>query len=170
MTTPLLCKWDGEQFIPLPYFAKRAAREFVVGETYNMAELQLRSMNSHRHFFACVNEAWNNLPDEEQERFPTPDDLRKWALTFTSHCDVKHYQAGSNQEALRVARVLRESHDYCRVEVNGRLVNYYVPHSQSLKNMGARTFQVSKDAVFDVLARKLSVTVEELEEAGRRAA
>jgi hypothetical protein len=168
--SPFLARWDGEQFVPLPFFKKRLARELKAGIVIDLVETNARSVVSHRHYFACINEAWNNLPEAEQEHFPTPDELRKWCLTYTSFCDVKHYQAGSNAEALRLARILKETQDYCRTEIDGRTVRCFTPHSQSYGKMNNRTFQASKDAVFDVLARKLSVTVEELEEAGRRAA
>src|SRR5262245_7714135 len=171
MGAPIMYRWDGEAMHPLPYFRKRAVAEFKAGESYTLAENEQRSMNSHRHFFATVNEAWMNLNERDAELFPSADHLRKWCLTYTPFCDVHHYHAASKAEALRVAKFLSSSSDYSRVEIEGSIVRHYVPHSQALAAMpNNRTFQLSKNAVLDVLAKKLGVTVERLEEAGRRAA
>src|SRR5262245_50682932 len=171
MGAPMMFRWDGEAMQPLPYFRKRAVAEFKAGESYTLAENEQRSMNSHRHFFATITEAWNNLREDEADQFPSPDHLRKWALTYTPFCDVHHYHAASRAEALRVAKFLSSSSDYSRVEIENNIVRHYVPHSQALAAMpNNRTFQLSKSAVLDVLAKKLGVSVERLEEAGRRAA
>src|SRR5215831_7538972 len=171
MSSPLMCKWTGETLEPLAYFRKIASSQFKPGETYRIVEVESRSWNSHRHFFACINEAWRNLQEDDSDRFPSPDHLRKWALTFTEFCIVREYGAASRAEALRVASHLRKGEIYKRVEIDGTIVREFTPMSQALAAMpNNRVFQRSKDAVLDVLARRLGVTIEELEEAGRKAA
>jgi len=171
MSPPLMYKWDGEAMRPLPYFRKQAVAAFKDGECYRLAETGLRSMQSHKHFFACMHEAWSNLREDQADQFPSADHLRKWALTFTQFCDVHTYQASSNAEALRVGKFISSGEQYSRVEIDGKRVVHYVPHSQAVAAMpDNRTFQASKSAVLDVLARKLGVTVQQIEAAARRAA
>ena len=171
MSPPLMYKWDGEVMRPLPYFRKQAVAAFKEGDTYRLAETGLRSMQSHRHFFACVYEAWANLREDQAEHFPSADHLRKWALTFTQFCDVHTYHAASKAEAMRVMTFLAGGDTYSRIEIDGTTVTHYVPHSQAVAAMpDNRTFQASKSAVLDVLALKLGVSVEQIEAAARRAA
>jgi len=166
----MIYAWDGEAMTPLPYFRKQADKVFIVGKAYRLAEVEPRSMQSHRHFFACINEAWANLPEEYADRFRTPDELRKWALTFTEYRDVREYQAKSHNEALRIAKFLTDGPDYVRVEVDGASVTEYRPRSQAVANMDSREFGRSKQQVLDVLAEKIGVTVEELQSNAGRAA
>jgi hypothetical protein len=171
MSAPMMYRWDGEAMQLLPYFQKQADKVFTIGETYRLSEVESRSMRSHRHFFACINEAWNNLDEEDTDRFPSPDHLRKWALTYTPFCTVRQYDAASNAEAIRLRHFLRSGDDFVRVEVDGKTVREFKPHSQAVAAMpNNKTFQASKDAVLDILARKLGITTDALEEAGRRAA
>lgn len=166
-------RWTGEVLEPLGYFRQMAAAEFKPGETYRLVEVETRSMNSHKHFFACINEAWRNLREDEEQRnlFPSPEHLRKWALTYTPFCDVHEYRASSQAEAQRVARFLASESEYSRVEIRNAVVRHFKPLSQALQAMpNNKIFQQSKTAVLDVLARKLGVTVENLVEAGKRAA
>jgi len=173
MRVPLMLRWDGEAFTPLPYFRKVAADSFKSGETYRLVEVESRSWNSHKHFFACINQAWKNLREQEIDDFPSPDHLRKWALTFTEFCTVRQFDVKSSAELVRLVNNLRKTPDYVRiaVDISTKVVREFRPLSQSLPAMpNNRTFQRSKDQVLDVLARKLGVTVEELEDAARRAA
>ena len=171
MSSPLLCKWTGEALEPHGYFRKIAAAQFKLGETYRIVEVESRSWNSHRHFFACINEAWRNLSENDTDHFPSPDHLRKWALTYTPFCTVREFHATTFAEAVRVARYLTRSENYKRVQIDELIVREFTPLSQALSAMpNNRTFQKSKSAVLDVLARRLGISVEELEDAGRRAA
>jgi|SRR5215831_20560315 len=170
MSAPLLAKWDGEVFRPMPYFRRQVVEQFKPGEIYRLIEHGDRSAESHRHFFACVHEAWNNLREDDADRFPSADHLRKWALTFTPFCDIRSYRAASHSEALRVAKMMTEGEQYVRCEVEDKQVTIYTPHSQAYASMNNRAFQQSKSAVLDVLARKLGVSVQSIEAAARRAA
>src|SRR5262249_39846542 len=123
------------------------------------------------HYFACIHEAWRNLREQEIDDFPSADHLRKWALTFTEFCTTRQFDVTSNGELARLVTSLRRSSEYVRVaiDLDRKVVREFRPLSQSLAAMpNNKTFQRSKDAVLDVLARKLGITVEELEEAGRR--
>jgi len=148
MSAPLIYVWNGSAMEPLRFFREQAAKQFKVGTAYRLVETERRSMESHRHFFACLNAAWANLPEDVADFFRTPDELRKWALTHT--------------EALRVAQFLGDGPDYSRVAVDGRTVTQFKPLSQAWSQMDSREFQKSKQAVLDVLAEKIGVNVEEL--------
>ena len=62
MARALPLRFDGEAFWPLPAFARIAAERYGAGEVVAMAPAEDRSSASHRHYFACVREAWVNLP------------------------------------------------------------------------------------------------------------
>jgi len=80
MTTPVLFSWDGEAMQPLgERMAKLCDEQFVIGMRYRLVEYEDRSSKSHNHYFASLAEAWNNLPEDMAERFPSPEHLRKYS-------------------------------------------------------------------------------------------
>ena len=166
MSAPLLYVWNGEGFEPTPYYRRVAERQFQLGRVYRLEQVEARSWDSHKHYFAVLHEAWQNLP-EDGPQFQSPEELRAWALTHTAFRDTREYRAANRQEALRVAKYLREGHDYSRIEFDAddpRIVRQYIPRSQAVSAMSGREFQLSKEAVLDVLAAKLGVTVEDLKQ------
>jgi hypothetical protein len=170
MSGPMLFTWNGHAMEPLSYFARAALERFKVGLVYRMEIIEQRSANSHKHLFACIGEAFRNLPEGQEDRWSDPDHLRLWALTFTSFRETRTFTASSHAEARRLAKFLASDSDYCRVEISGRTVIQHKPMSQSYASMNRRQFQQSKDEVLDVLARKVGVTVEDLEANAGRAA
>ena len=46
-----------------------------------------RSLPHHNLFFAKVKKLWENLPESEEERFPTAERLRKYLLVRAGHCE-----------------------------------------------------------------------------------
>lgn len=169
---PVAYRWDGEVMRPVtPYHLDLARELFEPGRTYDLAEFGSRSVNSHRHFFAVLRTAWENLSEADADRFPTPEHLRKWALTYTPFCSVRSYEASSAKEALRVAEFLEKDAQFARVEIEGKIVRHFVPASQAVAAMPAnKIFMASKRAVLIVLAQKLGVDVDALEDAARTAA
>lgn len=167
---PILCAWDGEAFVPLPRFARLADKGYVVGETYPLVVHEDRSQASHRQYFAAVHDAWQNLPEDAAERFPTSEHLRKYALIKAGFRDERSVACSSKAEAQRVAAFIRPMDDFAVVTVSGPLVTVYTAKSQSYRAMGKEDFQRSKEAVLDVLAGMVGVTPGALErEAGRAA-
>ena len=129
-----------------------------------------RSMNSHRHQFAAINEAWANLP-ERLMGYPwaaTAETLRKHALIETRYCDVGVLVAASAAEAQRMAAYARQmatlAHGYAIVATDGAVVRVFTPQSQSRKAMGSKVFQESKTAVLDWIADQIGVKSHELEQ------
>lgn len=155
MIPPLHFRWDGDALVPLRSIL--ADRHFVVGETYSMVEHHDRSMNSHRHFFSVVNEAWSNLPDRLLEEYPTAEVLRKKLLIRAGYADERSIVCASKAEAQRVAAFVKPMDEYAVVTVREAVVRVYTAQSQSVKAMGAKPFQASKQAVLDALDDLLGV-------------
>lgn len=166
---PIPCQWDGEALVPHRGFAKRADEQFVVGERYTIDVVEERSAKSHAHYFASINEAWSNLPEDQVERFPTAEHLRKWCLIKAGYADSCQIVAASRAEALRLAAFIRPMDTYAVVTVEGPVVTRWTAHSQSMRAMGKKVFQESKDAVLGILAGLIGVTADELTKQGEAA-
>lgn len=168
--SPFLYEWNGEAMVPLPYFRRQADKQFVVHEHYRLEVVEQRSVESHRHYFACINEAFANLPEIHKGRWQTADDLRKWALCQTEFRDEVNYIAKTKAEAKRWARELGRMKDFAVIVIVRNMVVRYTPKSQSYQDMTKKEFQASKDAVLDVLATLLQIDVNELSSNAGRAA
>lgn len=155
---------------PLPRFAGLCDKQFVVGETYRLAVTEERSRASHSHYFASIEEAWRNLPEDEAERFPTSEHLRKWALCKTGYADERSIVCASKAEAQRVAAFIKPMDDFAIVVVSEATVKVYTAKSQSLKAMGKKVFQDSKTAVLDLLSSMVGISAKELDANAGRAA
>lgn len=168
MTAPMAFQWDGEAMTPLhPRLADKA---FVVGERYVLTEHQERSHATHAHYFAALNEVWQNLPEEQAERFPTVEHLRKWCLIKAGYSDLNSVVCSSAAEAQRVAAFVKPLDAYAVVIVRGAAVQVYTAQSQSMRAMGKDVFQKSKQAVLDIAAAMIGVTADTLHrEAGKAA-
>lgn len=162
MIGPVPCTWDGESFRPLPRFAKRCDGYFVVGETYSLVEHQERSHATHAHYFAMVNEAWRNLPEDQAERFPTAEHLRAWALIQAGFRDEETFVASSKAEASRIAAFIKPMDLYSVVIVKGNVVTRLKARSQSYRAMDRKMFADSKEKVLAILADLIGVNRETL--------
>lgn len=168
--TPFEAVWTGEAFEPLRRHHNEIAAAYAEGEVVWLAEHQPRSMRSHGHYFACVEEAWKNLPEAMAGRWPTPDHLRRWAPIKAGICDQRSVVVASKAEAQRLAAFMRPLDEYAVVDASEAVVTVYTAKSQSLKAMGREAFQASKDAVLSVLADVLEVSTEALSKTAREAA
>ncbi|MEI2388043.1 hypothetical protein [Breoghania sp. JC706] len=153
MTAPIPFHWDGDAMVPLTPFRKRADDVFVIGQVYRLEEIEERSAKSHKHYFACIREAWQNLPEEWADKFPTPEHLRKWALIMCGYADERSIVCASKAEALRLAAFIRPMDDFAVVVARENVVKAFTPQSQSTRTMGQKPFQESKDAVLDKIAQ-----------------
>lgn len=167
---PVIFHWNGEAMSPLPRFARQCDKQFIVGENYRLEVVEERSANSHRHYFACINEAWANLREDYAERFPSPDHLRKFALIKAGFRDERTFVAASKAEAQRLAAFVKPMDEFAVVIVHEATVTVYTAKSQSLRAMGKAEFQRSKNAVLDVVAQMTGASVDDLAAAARRAA
>lgn len=161
---PLIYEWDGDAMKPLGRFASLANKQFVVHERYRLEVVQDRSFESHKHYFAAVTEAWNNLPEIHANRWRTPDHLRKWALIQAGYKNETTYIAKTKAEAHRFAGFLHSLDEFAEVEVDGCLIAYRTAKSQDYKSMSRKEFQESKDGVFRVLSDLIGVSVSDLKQ------
>ena len=165
---PLAFRWDGESMVPLSAIA--ADRNYTIGEIYRLVPYEERSQRSHAHYFACIQEAWQNLPERLAQRFPTPEHLRKYALIWAGHRDERSIVARSKTEAYGIAQFVRPVDPFSVVVMHEATVTVMTAKSQSTRAMGAKEFQRSKDAVLDFLAGMIGVEADDLRrEAGRAA-
>jgi hypothetical protein len=149
MSAPLPCRWTGDAFEPLPGFRKRADGAFVVGQVYHMEPVEERTARAHKFYFACVNEAWQSLPDHLALQYPTPEHLRKFALIKARFADSRQFVASSKAEAIRLATFIRPMDEYALIEAatDAPVVTVWTAQSQSLRAMGKESFKASKDGV-----------------------
>lgn len=147
---PMAFHWDGEAMVPR--HPKLADKHFVVGEDYTLEVREDRSAASHRHFFAAIKEAHDNLPEHLAERWPTPEHLRKFALIKTGHADHRSIACSSKAEALRVAAFVKPIDEYSVVVAQEATVIVFTAKSQSVRAMGKPAFQKSKDDVLSFVA------------------
>lgn len=163
--TPLPFTWDGEAMRIRPSFQRQADDLFCIGETYTLAPVEDRSAASHRHYFAAINEVWQNVPEHLAGEFPTAEHLRKKALIRAGYRDERTFVCSSKAEAVRLAAFLRPVDDYAIVSVSGSTVVQWTAKSQSMRAMGKADFQKSKDDVLEALADMIGVRTEELHRA-----
>ena len=138
------------------------------GETVFITIERGRSANSHKHQFAWVKDAWENLPESVADMpwAETPDTLRKHALIATGYFQTYTIDCGSQAAARRVLAALRKSEakaeGYAIGQVRGPVVQIWTPRSQSYRAMGGKVFQESKTAIMEWIADKIGVTADQL--------
>lgn len=160
MIPPIAFRWTGEAMVPSHQVV--ADRHFVIGERYTLIQHEERSQASHAHFFACVADVWQNLPEAEAERFSTAEHLRKWCLIKAGYRDERTIVASSKAEAQRIAAFIKPMDEFAIVTVSEATVVVYTAKSQSLKAMGKREFQASKDAVLQIAAEMIGAQPDQL--------
>ncbi len=170
--TPLFLRYEGEgQFAPAsPHWAREADKALTVGEVYRMAEEHGRSDASHKHYFACIGDGWQNLPDALLAEYPTAEHLRKKMLIKCGYADERSIVCASKAEAERVAAFIRPMDCYAIVTFREAVVRVYTAQSQSVKAMGKQTFQESKDKVLTAIDDLLQVARGTVEREAARAA
>lgn len=167
---PVLCAWTGEHFVPLPRFKRLCDQQFAVHEEYALIPSEERSMDSHRGYFAEVREAWNNLAEEFDGRFPSDKHLRSYALVKTGFATYSAFPCKDHQSAVDLAISLRRRSPFSVIKVSDDVVECWDPESQSVANMKKEKFEASKKAVLEFVASMARTTPTELRRnAGRSA-
>lgn len=166
-------RWNGDTLTPTGHYGLSAAREAMEPGDVVIVEIDHpRSQSSHRHQFAEINEAWRHLPESLQEApwAASPETLRKHALIATGFADTYSIDCGAKATAERVRMALASAeagkHGYAIAKVRGPLVVVWTPQSQSMRAMGGKRFQESKQAVLNWIAAQIGVETEELRRAG----
>jgi hypothetical protein len=157
---PIDFDWDGESMTPR--VPRLADQHFAVGETYALSPYADRSTVSHNHEFAWLHTAWQNLPEDLTELYPSSEHLRKRALISAGYYNEQIIDAGTNAAALRVATAIRSREEFSLVIVRGPAVVIREAQSQSKRMMGKDAFQLSKTAIMEVVAGILGVTADDL--------
>lgn len=161
--SPILLQYEGDGAFKSSPRAKAVCDErFVVGAYYPMMEWQDRSQATHGHMFAWLHEAWQNLPENLKDEYPTPEALRKRALIQAGFFHEEVIDAGSKAAALRVAAFARRHDDFAHVVTRGPLVVIRTAKSQSRRAMDKKEFQASKEKVLEVVAAMIGVAPDEL--------
>lgn len=131
-----------------------------------LPEQKSRSQATHGHYFACIHDAWANLPERLSGEFPSPEHVRKYALIKTGYCTTHKIVCATNTTAIEAAGLVMGLDEFALCEVEGQLVTVYRAQSQSYKAMGKATFAKSKS---DVLAFLSELIGADVSEAGRAA-
>ncbi len=161
------CVWRDGVLVPEPRFARWCHEQFGEGEVIQLERHEDRSTESHNHYFASIKTCWDNLPDKEvEERFPTPEALRKWALIRNGYCTESSVVCDSNEQANVIAAFMGKREGEVIV-VRDNVIKKYVAMSQSYRAMDKDEFQKSKTLVLDTLAELIAVTRKRLEQAAR---
>ena len=161
---PIRFQWDGEAMRPATkYWGREADKRYVVGETYTMDELHVRSKASHDHYFVTIQNAWDTLTDAQLAMYPNTEKLRRVALIRTGYRDEKQYVCESDDEAMRLAVALRDTiTPYQIIDIAGPVVTLFTAKSQDHKHMDKREFQESKEAVLRWIGDLLGIDPETL--------
>ena len=160
MSYPLNFRYDGHQMVPINPDACR--RSYVPGHTYRLAEHEDRSRKSHRHYFACIHTAWQNLPEDQAARFPTSEHLRKHALIRCGFADQRTIVTKDSDNALVMISLVEAFDEFSICQVAGNIVTVWTAKSQSMRSMGKHKFDASKTAVLNYLASLIGVSVDDL--------
>lgn len=146
--------------VPLNRYA--ADRMYVVGERYKLAVHEERSGASHRHWHACIDEAFNNLPDHMAKRFATVEHYRKYLLIRAGHYTELADVCDSYEDATRTVMMARKLDDYAIAHTEGKVVTIYRAKSTSYKELSGPEAQKVKQRTLELAAADIGVTVEEL--------
>jgi hypothetical protein len=63
-------------------------KKLKLGQTYSVEVKVARNVDFHRKYFALIAYAWEFLTEQEEERFKTKDNFRKYLEMAAGHCDV----------------------------------------------------------------------------------
>lgn len=140
------------------------------GEVHGWQMAEARSKASHDHFFACVNEAWMNLPEHLQEEFPTAEHLRKFALIKAGFCTQTIVVCATNGDAVKLAAKAGQLDRYSLVEIRQRTVTIWTADSQRRDAMGRKLFQEAKERALHVISDLVGTDVTKLKENAHGAA
>jgi hypothetical protein len=166
MSRPFAFKfvWDGEMLIPSTQTTDRCKSELGAGEVITLERNEERSDISHNHYFACLHEAWQNLPDYFGTEYPTAQHLRSKALIRTGYCHERDIVCDTGRDAAIVAGIVAETNTYAIIDVRGNVIKVYTAKSQSRKSMGNKEFQESKDKVLAFVANLVNISPQQLKE------
>lgn len=160
---PQYFRWDAERSVMVPRSKAYADRSYVDTEEYRLDVSEERSINTHNHEFAWLQTAWESLPENFSDSYPTPEHLRKRALIDCGYFNETIIDCDTEAAAERVAAHLRSKDDFSLIRVRGNLVVEWVAKSQSRRAMKKKEFQESKSALIELISGMIGVSPVELE-------
>lgn len=165
MSEPFAFRYDGEGDMKALRVAA-ADRTFVIGRIYWLVEAKLHEATdaSRRHFFAVMHKAWQSLPEDLKDTYPTMDALRKRAFIQAGHFDEIVTEVGDAATAGRIVTSLRRQNDFSHVRIEGGHV--FQRTAKSIKDMEKEPFEDAKQKSFEIVADLLGITVDELTKQG----
>jgi len=170
MSSPVYFTWLGAALVPLPRFYAEMTKTMVVGGVYAFERVLPRSKKSHDHFFAVLHEAWLQLPEFLEKEFQNEVKFRKWLLVEAGYCNESRFKMATNEDAERFAAYCAGLDEYARIDVVGEFVSVRKAMSQSEKAMGRKTFQESKDKVFQIYHKLTGIDPTTLQQNAGKAA
>lgn len=148
---PVKFVWTNGAMVPAAEYRALAARQYHEGEAYVLDLVTLRSMISHKHYFATMHQMWLNLPEKWAKEFPTDEHFRHWALVKANYYDESNYVCDSPQHARRLAAFVRRESTFAVIRISGNTVQIFKAKSQAIDRMKGDEFQKSKTAVFETI-------------------
>jgi len=173
---------DGEvarvrAMVPIVRYAKVAARQYGDdGTEHTLEPVTHRDMHRHNHFFAALNEAFKNLPEEIAPRWPTSEHFRKWLLVETGWFDEREWDfegPEAKKKADELGLWVRAESEFARISVSEVARGKYKvivrrAMSQAIPAMKPDDFYQSKKDVLDYASGMIGVKPAELKkQAGR---
>lgn len=161
---PIICRFSDGSLVPSTNYQRHLALErWEEGQLVPVVEQSQRSGKSHNHEFAWLKEAWDSLPDELVDQYPSKEHLRKKGLIAKGHCTMTQHACASAAEAERLeAAITKHVDTYAVVRRRGSVVTVYEAASQSYQAMGKAQFQQSKSDLMDFVGDLLGVDPETL--------
>lgn len=168
---PISFEWTEDGVMrPIARHAHRCDQQFCVGVQYRLVVEEERSINSHRHYFAAINEAFKTLPEDIAPHYLNEDHFRKRCLIETRWCTEDVIVCDTAHDAAQFAARLAKLDEYSVIKVENAVVYWYRAKSQSVRDMPKTDFEASKHAVLDHIAGMLGVSRAALEAEGEQAA
>jgi hypothetical protein len=137
----------------------------AIGQVDGWQLAEHRSPESHRHFFACVNEAWKSLPEDMADDFPSPEHLRKWSLIKAGFCSETRIACANNSEAMTLATKAKAMDRYSIIAIDGKAVTIWTADSQRKDAMGRAAFQEAKERALHIISQLIGTDAATLKEA-----
>lgn len=155
--------WTDEGVMkPLPRFKVLCDKQYTVGEEYTLTPPDNRSLRSLRHYMVAVKEGWENLAEEWDGMFESPEHLRKWCLVWEGYATKREIHYDTPKDALASKELIKGLDEYVVAKVKDNVLMIFRPKSQSGAAMQRQEFQDSKERVLARIATMARTTVPEL--------
>lgn len=149
--------------VPHQRFGDLCKRQYALDEDYALARIENRSKASHNHYFAALNDAFDNLPEVWANKFPTSEHMRKWVLITEGYRHEEVHDFDTEKDAKHFAISIRRRDEFSVIKRVGAQVLIWSAKSQDHRSMKKQEFEDSKKAVLDYLAEVIGVTRAQLE-------